>query len=115
VRGPECFRCHKRLTWEVPAGATKRDWRGRRTAGDVRAGRLRLLVYQRARRKLAIRCLWCLRLLCCKCAEKHFQPSHLLTSRVRKEVDRVVAEVVTAMRPKLIRCGKRAALRRRRS
>jgi hypothetical protein len=108
LRGPECFRCRKRLTWEVPAGASKRV-RGRRTAGDVRAGRSRLLVYRRARQKLAIRCLWCLRLLCCACAEKHFQPSHLLTTRVRKEVDRVVAEVVAAMRPKLIRCGQRAA------
>ena len=79
----------------------------------MRAGRSRLIVYQRARRQLAIRCLWCMRLLCCKCAEQHFRPSHLLTTRVRKEVDRVVAEVVAAMRPRLIRCGKRAAAQRR--
>jgi hypothetical protein len=91
---PRCNRCRKGLVWSLPAA--RPAVRGRRRV----SWRLRA----ETRRKLAIRCLWCLAVFCPACARKHFEPRQLLVHRTAAAIDRLVASIVKTAGPKA-RCA----------
>jgi len=58
---------------------------------------------------MAIRCLWCFKLLCPKCAEKHFALAQRTETRISRALDQIVAKIVKQVEPRLVKCGTKAA------
>jgi hypothetical protein len=94
---PCCLDCGKSLTWEE----SPKPWRGRRRRSLKEAKQARRRFYA-AQRKLAIRCLDCLRVFCQPCARRHFVPMH----RTYRAVDEALAKVAVQAISKIkLRCS----------
>lgn len=69
---PRCAECGKRVAWEFSPK-------------------------MRSRSKIAIRCLWCMRVMCVRCARKHF----LHIGRSQEAVDKILVRAATTALKKI--------------